>query len=162
VTQLVAAIRRVGREVLGARQRIMQECVGHDYTTAGKPKIDWDDPEARDALVSALVTDAHRLVEIFTDPECELSAQQAEAVALVAPVAGQDAEPAEGSDGTDGRWRIARQVAENRVISTVDPQARHTRKSCGCRTGHPPRDLRYRGTVVVGHDRRSWRHDCCI
>src|SRR5207248_1688231 len=44
-------------------------------------------------------------------------------------VAGQDVEPAEGSDGRDGRWRIARKVAPDRVISTVDPQARHTRKS---------------------------------
>jgi hypothetical protein len=48
---------------------------------------------------------------------------------LLALVAGQDVEPAEGSDGTDGRWRIARKVAEERVISTVDPEARHTRKS---------------------------------
>ncbi len=44
-------------------------------------------------------------------------------------MAGQDVEPAEGSDGTDGRWRIARKVAAGRVISTVDPDARHTRKS---------------------------------
>ena len=50
-------------------------------------------------------------------------------MALLALVAGQDVEPAEGSDGTDGRWRIARKVAEDRVISTVDPEARHTRKS---------------------------------
>jgi hypothetical protein len=48
---------------------------------------------------------------------------------LLALVAGQDVEPAEGSDGTDGRWRIARRVAEDRVISVVDPDARHTRKS---------------------------------
>ena len=27
----------------------------------------------------------------------------------------------------DGWWRIARKVAEDRVISTVDPDARHTR-----------------------------------
>ena len=53
----------------------------------------------------------------------------ASAVALLALVAGQDVEPAEGSDGTDGRWRIARKVAEDRVISAVDPDARHTRKS---------------------------------
>ena len=33
------------------------------------------------------------------------------------------------ADGRDGRWRIARKVAEGRVISTVDPDARHTRKS---------------------------------
>ena len=51
------------------------------------------------------------------------------ALGLLALVAGQDVEPAEGSDGTDGRWRIARKVAQDRVISTVDPEARHTRKS---------------------------------
>jgi hypothetical protein len=50
-------------------------------------------------------------------------------VALLALVAGQDVEPAEGSDGTDGRWRIARRVAEDRVISVNDTDARHTRKS---------------------------------
>jgi Transposase DDE domain len=38
-------------------------------------------------------------------------------------------EPAEGSDGTDGQWQIARKVAEDRVISVNDPDARHTRKS---------------------------------
>lgn len=55
--------------------------------------------------------------------------KQQETVALLALVAGQDVEPAEGSDGTDGRWRIARRVAADRVISTVDPDARHTHKS---------------------------------
>ena len=44
-------------------------------------------------------------------------------------MAGQDVEPAEDSGGTDGRWRIARKVAADRVISTVDREARHTRKS---------------------------------
>jgi hypothetical protein len=53
----------------------------------------------------------------------------ASALALLALVAGQDVEPAPGSDGTDGRWRIARKVAADRVVSTVDPDARHTRKS---------------------------------
>ena len=50
-------------------------------------------------------------------------------MALLALIAGQDVEPAEGSDGTDGRWRIARNVASDRVISTVDPDARHAHKS---------------------------------
>ena len=58
-----------------------------------------------------------------------LDAKPAEAVALLALVAGQDVEPAEGSDGTDGRWRIARQVAPDRVISTVDPDTRHAHKT---------------------------------
>src|SRR5262249_16689543 len=67
------------------------------------------------------------LVAAFAGVELEEPA--ASAVALLALVAGQDVEPAEGSDGTDGRWRIAREVAEDRVISVVDPGARHTRKS---------------------------------
>jgi hypothetical protein len=46
-------------------------------------------------------------------------------VALLALVAGQDVEPGE----RPGSWRIARKVAKDRVISTVDPQARHARKT---------------------------------
>jgi hypothetical protein len=127
VTQLVAAIRRVGREVPGAKGKIVAVCTGHDYSTPGKPKIDWDDPAAKQALVPALVNDANALVAAFAGAELEEPA--ASAVALLALVAGQDVEPAEGSDGRDGRWRIARKVAEDRVISTVGTEARHTRKS---------------------------------
>jgi hypothetical protein len=127
VTQLVAAIGRVGREVPGAAAQIAAVCGGHDYAKPGKPQIDWDDPAAKDALVSALVNDANALVAALGDAELDERAQAA--VALLALVAGQDVEPAEGSDGTDGRWRIARKVAPDRVISTVDPDARHTRKS---------------------------------
>ena len=127
VTQLVAAVRRVGRQVPGAAEKIAEACTGHDYSKPGKPEIDWDDPAAKDALVSALVNDANAVAAAFQDAELEEPA--ASAVALLALVAGQDVEPAEGSDGTDGRWRIARKVAEDRVISTVDPDARHTRKS---------------------------------
>ena len=127
ITQLVSAIRRVTREVPGSGEQIVAVCTGHDYSKPGKPKIDWDDPAAKDALVSALVSDANAIVEAFRDAELDEAA--ASAVALLALVAGQDVEPAEGSDGTDGRWRIARKVAGDRVISTVDPDARHTRKS---------------------------------
>ena len=127
VTQLVSAIRRVGREVPGAAEQIAAVCTGHDYSKPGKPQIDWEDPQAKDALVSALVNDATALVAALADVELDERAQAA--VALLGLVAGQDVEPAEGSDGTDGRWRIARKVAEDRVISTVDPDARHTRKS---------------------------------
>src|SRR3954453_15778011 len=58
-----------------------------------------------------------------------LAPRAAEAVALLALVAGQAVEPAEGSDGSDGRWQIARKVAGDRVISVVDPEARHAHKS---------------------------------
>ena len=127
VTQLVSAIRRVAREVPGAAEQVAAVCTGHDYSRPGKPQIDWDDPAAKDALVSALVNDANALVEALKD--AELDEPAASALALLALVAGQDVEPAEGSDGRDGRWRIKQGVAGDRVISTVDPDARHTRKS---------------------------------
>src|SRR6266540_2580655 len=127
ITQLISQIRRVGRTVPGAAEQIAAVCTGYDYTQPGKPRIDWDDPAAKDAVVSALVNDATALLAAFTGAKLDEPPRQA--LALLALVAGQDVEPAEGSDGTDGRWRIARKVAEDRVVSTVDPDARHTRKS---------------------------------
>lgn len=127
VTQLIAAIRRVSRVVPGAAEVIAARCTGHDYTRPGKPAIAWNDPDAREQLVDALVSDAHRLLGHL--PEQELDPAAAEAVGLLALVAGQDVEPAEGSDGTDGRWRIARKVAPERVISTVDSETRHAHKT---------------------------------
>jgi hypothetical protein len=129
VTQLIASVRRVGREVPGAAELIMRVC-SYDYTPTGKPTIAWDDPAARDALVSVLVNDALALfAALDVDQITAIGGKPAEAIALLALVAGQDVEPADGSDGTDGRWRIARKVVPDRMISTVDPEARHTRKS---------------------------------
>jgi len=127
VTQLVAAVRRVIREVPGAAEVAARWCTAHDYADPGKPKIAWDDEAARAMLVNALVTDALNLLGRL--PEQRLSEQAASAVGLLALVAGQDVEPAEGSDGSDGRWRIAGRTAPDRVISTVDPEARHIHKN---------------------------------
>ena len=127
VTQLIAAIRRVRREVPGAAAVVAEQCSAHDYDDPGKPAIAWNDEAARAELVDALVSDAHRLLGHL--PETELGPKAAEALALLALIAGQDVEPVEGSDGTDGRWRIARRVAPDRVISVVDPQARHAHKT---------------------------------
>ena len=131
VTQLIAAVRRVIREVPGAPEVAGRWCTAHDYADPGKPKIAWDDEAARAALVDALVTDALNLLGHL--PEQQLSEQAANAVGLLALVAGQDVEPAEGSDGRDGRWRIAKRTARDRVISTVNPDARHIHKN---RTRH--------------------------
>ncbi len=129
VTQLVAAMRRVARVVPGAADVITKVCA-LDYGKPGKPDIDWDDPAAKQRLVSDLVNDALAvLAELNGLHASERDDAAADALGLLALVAGQDVEPAEGSDGTDGRWRIARRVAPDRVVSTVDPQARHTRKS---------------------------------
>jgi hypothetical protein len=120
VTQLVAAIRRVRRLVPVARE---VKLGAHDYERPGKPVCAWDDPVAKQALVSGLVNDALAVLAAVTD--AGMDAEQAEAVALLALVAGQDVEPGE----RPGTWRIAQRVAPDRVISTVDPQARHTRKT---------------------------------
>ena len=112
---------------MGAAEVIVKHCRAHDYDDPGKPAIAWDDEQARQRLVDALVGDAHRLLGHL--PEQELGPKGAEAVALLGLIAGQDVEPVEGSDGTDGCWRIAQKVAPDRVISTVDPDARHVHKT---------------------------------
>ncbi len=136
VTQLIAAIRRVARDVPGGKDLVARECTrlaaftGQDYTAPGKPRIAWDDTAAREELVSALVNDALGLLAVLdVEQLTEAGGKPAGAVALLALVAGQDVEPAEGSDGTDGRWRIARRTAPDRMISTVDPDARHAHKT---------------------------------
>ncbi|MEY9836244.1 hypothetical protein [Streptacidiphilus sp. EB103A] len=43
VTQLVASIRAVIREVPGAHAVTARWCTAHDYTDPGKPKIAWHD-----------------------------------------------------------------------------------------------------------------------
>jgi len=136
VTQLIAQVRRVAREVPGAKELIATECTrlaaltGQDYDQPGKPRIAWDDPAARDELVTALVGDALALLAALDVEQITAGGgKPAEAVALLALVAGQDVEPAEDSDGTDGRWRIAQRTAPDRVISTVDPDVRHAHKT---------------------------------
>ena len=144
VTQLVAAMRKVARVVPGAGEVIARVCK-LDYSQPGKPPIDWDDPAAKEALVSDLVNDALAVLADLAGPDApERDEAAAGALGLLALVAGQDVEPAEDSDGTGGRWRIARKVASDRVISTVDTQARHTRKSKSKR-----RDG-FRGHVAAG------------
>jgi Transposase DDE domain/Transposase domain (DUF772) len=93
-----------------------------DYRDAGKPVCDYEDPEAREALVDALATDARALL-LSLDGR-ELDGAVSDAAALLASVTGQDLE-----EGEDGVFRIARRVAKDRIISTVDPDARHGHKT---------------------------------
>jgi IS5 family transposase len=134
VTQLIAAIRRVRRVVPDAGEVVL---VAHDYDDPGKPRIAWDDCDARDVLVTGLVNDALSLLGGLEN--VELTGEQRDAVGLLALIAGQDVEPGE----EDGTWRIARGTAADRVISTVDPESRHIHKTV--------RDYRdgYKAHVVV-------------
>jgi IS5 family transposase len=120
VTQLIAAIRRVRRVVPGASEVVLS---AHDYERSGKPLIAWDDPVAKAALVDGLVTDALAVLGAFEDRK--ESSDSLAALGLLALVAGQDVE----QDPDDKTWKIVRKVAPDRVISTVDPEARHMHKS---------------------------------
>ena len=93
-----------------------------DYRSAGKPVCDWDDPEARAALVDELCNDALDVLETLEGRN--LGPETREAAELLASVIGQDVD-----HGPDDLFRIARRTAKDRVISTVDTDARHGRKS---------------------------------
>jgi hypothetical protein len=93
-----------------------------EYATPGKPPCDWDDRSAREALVDALVKDANAVLDVLGDHQLEGATKVA--AELVALVAGQDV-----AEDSDGIFRIVRGVAKDRVISTVDTEARHGHKS---------------------------------
>jgi hypothetical protein len=93
-----------------------------DYRSPGKPACDWTDRAAREVLVDALVRDAYRAH--FALRGQRLDPRVAEAAALLATVTGQDIEKTD-----DGRFRIFEGTAPDRVVSTVDPEARHGHKT---------------------------------
>jgi hypothetical protein len=95
---------------------------GDDYASSAKPQVDWDDQAARDELVSSRAKDAYACLALLEGRD--LAPEVKEAAELVASVLGQDLEQTE-----DGSFRIARRVAKDRIISTVDPEARHGRKT---------------------------------
>jgi len=92
------------------------------YDKSGKPSCAWDDKAAREELVDALTRDAYAIL-LALDGKA-LSPDVSKATALLATVVGQDIEA-----GEDGVFRIIRGVAPDRVISTVDPEARHGHKT---------------------------------
>ena len=93
-----------------------------DYAAAGKPACDYDDAAAREELVDALARDARALLAALDGQQ--LDPVLGQAATLLATVTGQDLE-----ESAAGVFRIARKVAADRVISTVDPQARHGHKT---------------------------------
>ncbi len=110
-----------------------------DYAVAGKPVCDYDDEAARKVLVDALARDGMAVLGVLEGRE--LGPVLAQAGALLATVLGQDLDI-----DADGVFTIARRVAADRVISTVDPQARHGRKTAAHRFDG------YKGHVAIDPD----------
>jgi hypothetical protein len=141
ITLIRSALRgllRVADDELAAELRAVLTS-GDDYASAAKPQIDWDDPDARDALIDSRACDAFSCLALLDGRE--LGPTLRDAAALLATVVGQDLE-----ETANGTFRIARRVAKDRVISTVDPEARH-----GHKTIHRSFDG-YKGHVAVDPD----------
>jgi hypothetical protein len=124
VTLIRSAIRGVLAVSHGELEERLRAVLGRDddYRSAGKPACDWEDRQAREQLVDALAQDAHAMLGVLGDQVLERAVRQAGE--LLATVVGQDLET-----DRDGRFRIVRKVAKDRVISTVDPDARHGHKT---------------------------------
>jgi hypothetical protein len=124
VTLIRSAIRALLRAVDETVSAALRSCCKRDddYLAAGKPSCDWDDEQAREALVDALARDAYAVLAALDGRT--LVPEVLQAAKLVATVVGQDLEQRD-----DGMFRIARRVAKDRVISTVDPEARHGHKT---------------------------------
>jgi hypothetical protein len=73
-------------------------------------------------LIASRARDGYAVLAVVDGRELDEAIEQA--AALLATVLGQDLET-----GEDGVFRIARRVAKDRVISTVDPDARHGHKT---------------------------------
>jgi len=124
ITMLRSAIRGLLRTANAALANEIRAVLRRedDYASPGKPACDWDDLPAREALIDALVRDAHAALLLFDGKDVDADVNQA--LTLLATVVGQDIEA-----GDDGVFRIVRGVAPDRVISTVDPEARHGHKT---------------------------------
>ena len=124
VTLIRSAIRGVLQACEDDQASELRKCLRRedDYSTAGKPVCDWDDAPAREVLLDALARDAYAILVQLDDRT--VSAELQQAARLLATVVGQDIE-----QRADGVFRILRGVAKDRVISTVDPEARHGHKT---------------------------------
>ena len=95
----------------------------------GEAGIDWDDPEARQALLQGVVADADRLLDVAretverTPSDDPRHRRLREAAELLTQLLLQDIE--RQADGT----KLKQGVSPDRVVSVHDPQMRHGRKS---------------------------------
>jgi hypothetical protein len=123
ITLIRSAIRgllRAADHVLRAELRAVISS-GDAYTSMDKPAINWADPAERQALVDSRARDGYALLTVLDGQT--LPEDVTQAARLLATVLGQDLEQ-EGDV-----LKIARKVALDRVISTVDPEARHGHKT---------------------------------
>lgn len=67
VTQLIAAVRKVRREVPGGAHIVARVTWAHDDDDPGNPRIAWNDKQAREQLIDGLVRDALAVLDALAE-----------------------------------------------------------------------------------------------
>ena len=137
ITLIRSAIRGLLKAAGKQREAELRAVMKSDdgYDSCAKPQIDWDDKEARDALIDSRAKDGFALLGNLDGQKLNPILEQA--AILLATVLGQ------GIEEDSGTFKIARKVSKDRVISTVDTETRH---------GHNTSSRRFDG--YKGHQHR--------
>jgi len=134
------------------------------FTTSslkGEAQVNWEDPKARQRLLTSIVADADRLLEIARQalagyvPDSVEHKRLSEGAELLSRLLLQDVE----RQPETGEASLKEGVAEDRVVSVHDPEMRHGRKSKAKRfDGHkvalavdPESQLITAGDVLAGN-----------
>ena len=138
IVRVMRVLARQSRQPLEewARSKDLAHYLGS--SVKGEAGIDWDDREARQVLLSQLVEDAERVLEMARRmrggcaPGSEADEQLVQASEVLGQVLAQDVERK-----PEGEVEIRRGTSAERVCSVHDPEMRHGRKSKATRfDGH--------------------------
>lgn len=126
VRRVIEAVRACDHEAAGALERGLE----FDYARpAQKPDCDWRTKAVRERMLSRVAQDAERCLRaIGAEPEIAAEPGVAEATGLLRDLIGQDFEIDD-----EGVPRLLRGTARDRIISVIDPEMRHGRKSSSAR-----------------------------
>lgn len=123
----VLIYRAIGRVLVEAQEAGVTPpaLLRQDYGQHRKPAIAWRDDRQRQVLLEELVADGRALVAFFPEGEDgKVPAALRSAVDLLALVVEQDI-----ATDAEGHVTIAQKTAPDRILSVVDPEMRHGRKT---------------------------------
>lgn len=119
----------IGKLVAQAGQDTLSKALRRDlkrYLREGKPRIDWQDNNARATELARMVAAAGKLRAAVADRvAAEPDGALGKADAVLAAIVAQDVE----TDPDSGVPRLRQEVTKDRIVSTTDPAMRHGRKS---------------------------------
>ncbi len=129
IRKLVGTLQRLSVKGLGQWLRERKERY-FSKSFKGQAVIDWDDAEARQALLDTLVSDVKSLVKLAEEHKAQLSEDDPqreklqESMGLLCELVAQDVE-----EDASGSVTIKQGVSPDRIVSVHDPEMRHGRKS---------------------------------